>query len=61
MMKDNKLNAFIVFGIGLFILKKGTMSIAPGVPLELGNYKYLVFLLFLFISITLLKSKQSED
>ena len=58
---NNKFNAFIVFAIGFFILLKGTISVAPGVPLELGNYKYLVFFLFLFISITLLKSKQSKD
>lgn len=58
---NNKLNALIVFAIGFFILLKGTISVAPGVPLELGNYKYLVFLLFLFLSIALLKSKQSKD
>jgi len=57
---NNKLNALIVLAIGILILVKGTISVAPGVPLELGSYKYLVFLLFLIMSIFLLKSKNNE-
>ncbi|MFT5835651.1 MAG: hypothetical protein ACI9RG_000548 [Sulfurimonas sp.] len=60
-MRDNKINFLIFIFLAILTLFTERFSLYPGVPLELGNYKYLVSLLFVGIGIILLRGKKPKE
>ena len=64
-MKLN-INSVILIGLGILVLVNGRYSIYPGVPVDLGIYKYLVsfgfvFLGFVFLGFYLMTVKKKDQ
>lgn len=59
-MSENKQISIFFIILFIWVLSTGSESIFPGVTLELGNYKYLVALLYLGLAIFFIRRKKPE-
>jgi len=60
MKKENIINGLILFFMGCFIIYTGQFSVALGVPVQLGNYKYLLASVFFVLSLCLFIERGSS-
>lgn len=59
-MKLN-INSVILIGLGILVLLSGKYSIYPGVPVELGIYKYVVSFGFVFLGFYFMIVKKKDQ
>ena len=60
-MSQNKQAGIFFIVLAIWTLIAGYESVFPGVLVELGNYKYLLSIVYIGLAVFLLKRKHTED